>query len=859
MSLLELSREIDKGNNRLTNSDKQLNDLCAGCQKVANELLGVVQKLRGSGSKTRWSSFRQAVLTVWKEKEVRALIDRLERYRSQIDTALLVALRQCIEPAGPQPSNLKWKSSITLLGNTRWNPDDDWRREFMEELDRMNWQLKTKQDMEMFSAHFSDSTEKHRDQLQQRRILEHLRFPDFANRYEQIEEAHKKTFEWIFKDQVEHRDPCTQSSSSSSQNDSSQSQIGFVDWLKGDGNLFWITGKPGSGKSTLVKYLYNDPRTLEHLQKWRIPGKLARAGFFFWNSGTAMQMSRDGLFRTLLYDALQDSPADVPRHFPDRWRYCELFGTDLRPWSTSELQKAFESLVSAGSTKFFLMINGLDEFDGNSKELAEWIIRVSRRPNVKLCVASRPWLAFEEAFKSLPYLRVETLTSHDIRIFTTEKLEESTMFIQLRNVHPSSAEKLISEVLEKAAGVFLWVRLVVQSLVEGLRDGCTMLDLHKRLQDIPPDLEDLFRKILEDQESLPYRQQACRMIRVLLESLESDFSMKLLAMSFVDHSLDEAISAECQPLDVDSLRYQAESARRRLNSRCKGLLEVPSYPTNGPKAVVEFLHRTVRDFVSRSDIQEYFRRVENNFDPLRAIGASSILCLKSVKRTGERSPAMRNTVLNEFFEAAWVVEKLGSEEESDRERVVLELEKLFEMIYEGPSAFDLETFDSYDTLPFGPYPNLLIWATSFRLGSCVRYIASHHNPQQPFYGRFALRAAVVVGCAEAVEALLQCGVDPNSYSSVQQSPWRAIERDLYLTNVAVMKRAMSEDQRKIFEIFDEYGARPRLHLKECSSEEVYRKLNSRKLGWYFRVDRLTKGALTYVMGIGRSNSRVKTG
>lgn len=864
-SLLELSREVNEGKFHLTKADKQLKDLCAGCQKVADELLEVVRRLKGSDSKTKWRSFRQAVLTVWKEKEVRALVDRLERYRSQIDTALLVALRQRIESAGSQFANLKGESSAILLDNTRCNPDDNFRREFIEELHKGNWQFKTEQDLESFSTYFSDSTTKHRDQLQQRRILEHLRFSNFASRYEQIEEAHKKTFEWIFKDQIEHRDPCAQSSSSSSQDDSRRSQIGFVDWLQGDGNLFWITGKPGSGKSTLVKYLYDDPRTLEHLQKWRRPGNLTRAGFFFWNSGTAMQMSRDGLFRTLLYDALQDNPSDVPRHFPDRWRYCELFGTDLRPWSTSELQKAFESLVSMDSARFFFMIDGLDEFDGNSKELAEWIIHVSRRPNVKLCVASRPWLAFEDAFKSLPYLRVETLTSHDIRIFTAEKLQESSMFIEFRNVHPSSAEELISEILEKAAGVFLWVRLVVQSLMEGLRDGCTLADLHKRLREIPPDLENLFQKILDDHKSSHYRQQACRMIRVLLGFLELRFSMKLLVMSFVDYNLDEAISAKFQSLDADSLRYQAESARRRLNSRCKGLIEVPSYSTKGSEATVEFLHRTVRDFVSRLDIQEYFRRVENNFDPLRAIGASSILYLKSVERTGERRPARRDTVMTEFLVAAKIVEKLGAEEALGRERVAVELERLFEMIYEYkhvsdefPSALDLELL-SWDTLRSGPYPDFLIWAISYKLGSCVRYTVSHRNLKYPFYGRLALRAAVKRCCVEAVETLLQLGVDPNSYNSARSSPWTAIALDFIDGGTPSRNERLREDRRKILELFDEYGARPRLHLKGCSSEEVERKLDSRKLRWYRRVDGLTKGGLTFVMGIGRSNNRVKAG
>lgn len=40
--------------------------------------------------------------------------------------------------------------------------------------------------------------------------------------------------------------------------------------------------------------------------------------------------------------------------------------------------------------------------------------------------------------------------------------------------------------------------------------------------------------------------------------------------------------------------FRTETMRRRLNSRCKGLLEAPTVEKLGPEAKVQYLHRTVR-------------------------------------------------------------------------------------------------------------------------------------------------------------------------------------------------------------------------------------------------------------------------
>ena len=60
------------------------------------------------------------------------------------------------------------------------------------------------------------------------------------------------------------------------------------------------------------------------------------------------------------------------------------------------------------------MIDGLDEFDGNPKDLVDLILGIAKYSHVKVCVASRPWLVFSDAFEDRPSLRLEHLTRNDV-------------------------------------------------------------------------------------------------------------------------------------------------------------------------------------------------------------------------------------------------------------------------------------------------------------------------------------------------------------------------------------------------------------------------------------------------------------
>ena len=72
---------------------EELLKLSEGCEEVCRELLGALDRLKSESGQRASQSFRQALRFVWNEKKISALADRIEAYRRQIDTALLMNIR----------------------------------------------------------------------------------------------------------------------------------------------------------------------------------------------------------------------------------------------------------------------------------------------------------------------------------------------------------------------------------------------------------------------------------------------------------------------------------------------------------------------------------------------------------------------------------------------------------------------------------------------------------------------------------------------------------------------------------------------------------------------------------------------
>lgn len=447
-------------------------------------------------------------------------------------------------------------------------------------------------------------------------LLGELSYPDLSTRYEAVLEAYPETFEWAFQVSKEEH----------------SSWSNLSNWLRTGTGVYWILGKAGSGKSTLMKHIFEDRRTREHLTVWAEsteqlctssgPPPLCIASFFFWNSGSVEQKSQTGLLRGLLHQILSEIPGLIPLAFPVQYAqaYSQLVGNadnsnmTKNRWSLRQLMTALKHIIEQHLIPFklFLIIDGLDEFDGDHEEMAILFKTLAQSSNVKICLSSRPWQVFKDKFCHCPSLRLQDLTHSDIHTYVTGKFDQSEAFKRLSSDDPTAAHLLVQEIVQKAAGVFLWVRIVVKSLIKGINNHDDIEILQQRLRLLPSELKPLYDHILNhhmDSLHKPWASKAFQLLRAARESLKffdqgcfnpsTDRQFTLLDFLFAIEENLEIVSVRA--LSEKQIRAKCERAAVLLNARCAGLLEVPDLASRGPCARVEYMHRTARDFPHGDD------------------------------------------------------------------------------------------------------------------------------------------------------------------------------------------------------------------------------------------------------------------
>lgn len=423
----------------------------------------------------------------------------------------------------------------------------------------------------------------------QQSVLRSLVFPSIKARHAAIKPSHAKTFDWIF----------------------SQSTSTFFKWLEAGQGVYWIRGKAGSGKSTLMKFLAEYQETFRALKIWSQPHRIVMASHFFWIGSNSMQKSQIGLLQTLLYYVLSQCPHLIEVICHTRWEMG--IHLELEPWTEGELFEALDNLSrqSHFSVKFCFFIDGLDEYTGGADryrgtytELIGPIKRLASSSSIKICVSSRPWTEFETAFGSSELkLCLEDLTKDDIRRYVSETLGSDTIYRDLAK-HDARCVSLVDDIVRRAQGVFLWVHLVVASLRRGLVAEDDFDDLNRRLNDLPDDLEEYFMHMLRSIESVYWKQT----VNILLITIHAGQSLPIMAYEMLEEeekNPDFAMrtSGQSRAMSEDELKVAVIRMKKRLHARCKDLLEV-YFDSSGSlffRWRVNFLHRTVRDFFLGTD------------------------------------------------------------------------------------------------------------------------------------------------------------------------------------------------------------------------------------------------------------------
>ncbi|KAK3320618.1 hypothetical protein B0T19DRAFT_465508 [Cercophora scortea] len=555
------------------------------CHEVERKLAAALKKLTAVpknkwtvGGSRAWVAFR----SIWDDKEMDEWQAKLDRIRSQVKMHVLMCIWEESQKTSERARGVEQGvgdvlSIVRRMEGTMSVLHAEFTKQAQEEAQRlkdMGSMASSPAPKPAAAAATStpglalDATSQNPTAQQiANKILEGLRFEGMTARAERIPTAYPETFQWLF-----------------------SKQENFKDWLRLPGTgLFWITGKPASGKSTLMKYISTHSSLRSYLSAWADGAELLIASIYFWGPGS------------LLYQLLSARPHLCNVVTPGRYSLLELAGTGVKlpEWEWAELMESLNRLAAAiqGRSRLALFVDGLDEYLGDQEGLVKFLKRLQQDYGLKLCVSSRPWNVFSDEFEFSPSLRMEDLTKPDIDIYIQGSLGTNLAIQQLQRLEPASIAELLEAIRSRAQGVFLWVVLVVEQLRITVRDNPRLSEVWKVFNSLPSDLEQLYEAI-ESKLDAQQQQEASKLYQLVmvwkrLWSSQVEATFIWLAVNCIDPT--EQVSypdKEKEPLILPLVT-------RLLSGHTKGILQIfaPASAASSIPPKIDFLHRTAFDWL----------------------------------------------------------------------------------------------------------------------------------------------------------------------------------------------------------------------------------------------------------------------
>jgi hypothetical protein len=150
----------------------------------------------------------------------------------------------------------------------------------------------------------------------------------------------------------------------------------------------------------------------------------------------------------------------------------------------------------------------------------------------------------------------------------------------------------------RASGVFLWARLVVRSLCEGILHLDTYDSLMARLDETPSDLMQLFLHLFN--KINPVDRTRAYQLLLLVSSWESPNAIIVSWIKDLE-DMDFPYNKPRVPLNDEEVARRIKYADGHLKLTCRGLLELSRRRRSSNDVYFQqeigFLHRTVRDFL----------------------------------------------------------------------------------------------------------------------------------------------------------------------------------------------------------------------------------------------------------------------
>ncbi|KAK3998139.1 hypothetical protein QBC44DRAFT_376015 [Cladorrhinum sp. PSN332] len=758
------------GQRQLTDNDRELLRIAQECHAAAVALKDEIDKLARRASSAQGNALKSlfAGLKVSRHsrtKQVDKLEKMLQRHQTALETRLLS--RICSKT-----------DAISLRQGADFATVDSTLQGFVQayaEGERRMEQLLTRE-VASVKQHVTDEAAKLKatliDDAAHIRLLQSLKYNTMNERRNQISTPHATTFEWIWGGIDEDSESSNASDedsddeyqrdlvrySSLQKNAQRDASSGFLLWLQSpDQSLFWISGKPGSGKSTFMKYLANDPRTTQNLPS-NPSGEPLVLSHFIWSAGELMERRIKGILCSLLRQLIEQNQGALVELIITRFPQARIKDSPS-DWNEEELEQILTCSIQSSSETVCIFLDGLDEIDpglqdGQLRLLGLLDRLCSQVRALKLCVASRPEPILEKALSRAPTIRIHDLTTFDIWKFASSVLWDQS---HSRSKIEPARRHLLIRVCDMAEGVFLWVALVLRMLQDGMDHGDDLSDLQKRLDTLPRDLEMLYKTMwdrLGESKSVYQQDGATYLNIVLIYSHMLRYSSYkgptiLDIMMGADSSIFNAIiSGEAKsPTKLRELSQKGQETARRLKIRSVGLLEVDSETSPSLDTRVRFIHRSAKDFVERTAQGQSLLQFDTlgyqdrQLSTLKAFIASSFFFWTLNKRPRDVQERWTNS---EFIMSLvwWLSRAPYREHYSIKMEMAVELYGTIERLYMAVSPGPTRDWDCWAC----PKSDFLLLAAFVGVADVVKEKVEQMRKTAPLSVRYKRRLLVAALC-----------------------------------------------------------------------------------------------------------------
>jgi predicted ATPase len=415
----------------------------------------------------------------------------------------------------------------------------------------------------------------HEQDTESQGLLASLYFPEMYTRQRNIQKAHYDTCDWLFRS-PEYRN--------------------WIDWVDVGAHygLLWIKGKPGAGKSTLMR------EALRRAQAQYESTLTTTAAFFFNARGTSqLEKSPLGVYRSLLHQILQQDPVAL-YDLTVFYKRQAMFGASV-VWNEGELQDFLTRVLATPKSRpTIVFVDAMDECnDKEVRKLVSFFSHLTRLSfksgaKVNVCLSSRhyPHISID----GCPEVVVEKNNRADISAVVSADAETDSCIKSLRD-----------DIVYKSEGVFLWVTLVISMLKRSGR-GKSVRWMRQRLSEIPPELDRLFTGLFatiepdEADRSVRLMQLVlCARAPLTLEQLHTALAFSLHAYESIDawrDSLDYLDSTQTKhEMIIELSRGLLEPIQTSLPLFKDGGVDKETLEiVDGRNPEYQFIHETVREF-----------------------------------------------------------------------------------------------------------------------------------------------------------------------------------------------------------------------------------------------------------------------